>query len=87
MNWAEFTIDMAFDLLMKDGGSMSKTAEKVAGPLAKKLAPKLAETVVKKWGLEAAEKKLGAKTHPNRDREIYRDGGRRADKEPDQANR
>jgi hypothetical protein len=62
VNWTEFTIDMAFDLFVGgEGSQVDKLAEKVGGPLAKKLAPKLSEAIAKKWGLEAVAKKLGGK--------------------------
>jgi hypothetical protein len=62
VNWTEFTIDMAFDLFVGgEGGQVNKVAEKLAGPLAKNLAPKLSEAIAKKWGLEAIAKKLGGK--------------------------
>ncbi len=62
VNWTEFSIDMAFDLFVGgEGGQVNKAAEKLAGPLAKNLAPKLSEAIAKKWGLEAAAKKLGGK--------------------------
>jgi hypothetical protein len=60
VNWTEFTIDMAFDLFVGGkGGQINKVAEKLAGPLAKGLAPKLTEAIAKKWGLEAVAKKVG----------------------------
>lgn len=62
VNWTEFTIDMAFDLFVGgEGGQVNKLAEKLGGPLAKSLAPKLSEAIAKKWGLEAVAKKLGGK--------------------------
>ena len=62
VNWTEFTIDMAFDLFVGgEGGQVNKLAEKLGGPLAKNLAPKLSEAIAKKWGLEAVAKKLGGK--------------------------
>jgi hypothetical protein len=62
VNWTEFTIDMAFDLFVGGEGSQTgKLAEKLGGPLAKNLAPKLSEAIAKKWGLEAVAKKLGGK--------------------------
>ncbi len=62
VNWTEFTIDMAFDLFVGgEGGQVNKLAEKLAGPLAKDLAPKLSEAIAKKWGLEAVAKKVGGK--------------------------
>jgi hypothetical protein len=62
VNWTEFTIDMAFDLFVGgEGGQLNKAAEKLSGPLAKHLAPKLTEAIAKKWGLEAVAKKVGGK--------------------------
>jgi hypothetical protein len=60
VNWAEFSIDMAFDLFVGgEGGNVNKAAEKLAGPLAKDLAPNISKAIAKKWGAEAG-KKLGA---------------------------
>jgi hypothetical protein len=59
VNWTEFTIDMAFEFVV--GKGVDKLAEKLTGPLAKHLAPKMAEAIAKKWGLEAVAKKVGGK--------------------------
>jgi hypothetical protein len=65
VNWAEFSIDMAFDLFVGgEGGNINKAAEKLAGPLAKDLAPNLSKAIAKKWGAEAG-KKLGAEVTEN----------------------
>lgn len=61
VNWTDFTVDMAFDLFVGKRGPINASAKKIAGPLAKKLAPKLTEAIVKKWGLAAVAKKLGGK--------------------------
>jgi hypothetical protein len=60
VNWAEFSIDMCFDLFVGgEGGNFNKAAEKLGGQLAKDLAPDLSKAIIKKWG-DAAAKKLGA---------------------------
>ncbi len=62
VNWAEFSVDMAFDLFVgKEGGQINKAAQKLADRFVKKLAPKVTEAVAKKWGLKAAAKTLGGK--------------------------
>ena len=56
VNWTEFTVDMAFDLFVGGKNSqLEKAAQKVAGPLAKKLAPKVVEAIAKKLGGKVAQ--------------------------------